>query len=211
MKKTLASILCISLSLIASAQKLSVEMESAISICEEMSKAVGSSNTSQLQVANKSLKKAKLENFGDLWLIKGNILEINGHFLFDEEFVDSLIVNRKVIGFSKNYAQKRNNRSSSSGGKVKMTTKALKAGKTAVWKTLNRQIAEYALISEPGGLFTMTITDENGRVLYAETTNNKQGAAIRKAKIQLPEKPTIIHIEISNRGRHNASFALLGH
>lgn len=90
-----------------------------------------------------------------------------------------------------------------------MTTLALEAGASAVWKSVNRKLAEYALVAEPGGLFTMTIRDEKGCALYSETVNNKQGAKVRKAQIKLPDKITKLYIEIKNTGRNDASFALL--
>lgn len=90
-----------------------------------------------------------------------------------------------------------------------MTTKALKAGQKAVWKTANRRNTEYAIVAEPGGFFTMTIRDDKGKILYAETVNNKKGEPVRKAQIQLPDKATRIFIEVKNNGKNDASFALL--
>jgi uncharacterized protein YbcV (DUF1398 family) len=193
------------------AQTLSTPMEKAIEACINLSDAIGATTTSQLKAANKMLKAADIVNFGDLWLEKGKDFCVDGHFIFDEEFVDSLIVNRKVIDFSSHYAKMRSNRASTNiNGRIKMTTKAIKVGQSSVWKTVNRRNAEYAIVAEPGGLFTMTIRDDSGNVLYAETVNNKKGAPVRKVKIQLPDKATRIYIEIKNNGKNDASFALLG-
>lgn len=198
-------------SILINAQTLSAPMEKAIEACTNLSNAIGATTTSQLKAANKELKAADIVNFGDLWLEKGQDISLNGHFIFDEVFVDSLIVNRKVIDFSGTYAKKRSARGSTGvNGRVKMTTKALKAGQNAIWKTVNRRNAEYAIVAEPCGLFTMTIRDDNGNVLYAETVSNKKGEPVRKAQIQLPDKATRIFIEIKNNGKNDASFALLG-
>ena len=199
------------MSVLINAQTLSAPMEKAIAACTNLSNAIGAATTSQLKAANKELKAADIVNFGDLWLEKGKDLTLDGHFIFDEEFVDSLIVNRKVLNFSSQYAKKRSNRASTSvNGRIKMTTKALKAGQSCIWKTRNHNNSEYAIVAEPGGLFTMTIKDDNGKVLYAETINNKKGAAVRKAQFQLPEKYARIFIEVKNNGKNDASFALLG-
>jgi len=199
------------MSIFANAQAVSAQMEKAIEACTNLSNAIGATTTSQLKAANKVLKAADIVDFGDLWLEKGKDLSVDGHFIFDEEFVDSLIVNRKVIAFSSRYAKKRYHRSSTGvNGRIKMTTKALKAGQGAIWKTVNRRTAEYAIVAEPGGLFTMTIRDDKGKVLYTETVNNKKGEPMRKAKILLPDKATRIFIEIKNNGKKDASFALLG-
>lgn len=210
-RTTIFSTLLIGFSVLINAQTLSAPMEKAIEACTNLSNAIGATTTSQLKAANKELKAADIVDFGDLWLEKGDNLNVDGHFIFDEEFVDSLIVNRKVLNFSSQYAKKRSNRASTSvNGRIKMTTKALKAGQNSIWKTVNRRNAEYAIVAEPGGFFTMTIRDDKGKVLYAETVNNKKGEPVRKAKIQLPDKATRIFIEIKNNGKNDASFALLG-
>lgn len=203
--------LLLGMSVFANAQTFSAPMEKAIEACVNLSNAIGVTTTSQLKAANKELKAADIVDFGNLRLEKGKEMSVDGHFIFDEEFVDSLIVNRKVIEFSSKYAENRRRRDmTSSKGRIKMTTKALKAGQSATWKTVNKGNAEYAIVAEPGGLFTMTIRDEKGKVLYAEIVNNKKGASLRKAQVQLPDKITKVFIEVKNNCKKNASFALLG-
>ncbi len=196
---------------VANAQSLSPTMECAISACQELSNAIGRRSTASLKAANKVIKAADIVNFGDLSLHKGKELDVNGHFIFDEEFVDSLVVNHKVIDFSGKYARKRSNRGSTGvAGRIRMTTKALKAGKSAIWKTVNRGTAEFAVVAEPGGLLTMTIRDAKGKVLYAETDKNKQGKPMRKAQLKLPaNKMSTLYIEIINHAKQDTSFAFL--
>ena len=190
---------------------LSPSMEKAISACVNLSAAINNGSKTPLSEANKLLKSAKIVNFGDIALVKGKELNVDGHFIFDEVFVDSLIVNRKVIDFASRYARNRSNRGSTGDpGQIKMTTRALKAGKSAIWKTVNRGDAEFAVVAEPGGLFTMTIRDADGKVLYTETKNNKQGESMRKARVKLSDnKRSTVLIEVINRGTSDASFAIL--
>lgn len=195
----------------AYAQTLSKSMESAIAACQGVSQAIENSSTAPLKAANKVLKAADIVNFGDLSLQKGKDMNVDGHLIFDEEFVDSLIVNRKVIAFSSKYAKKRSNRGSTGvAGRIRMTTKALKAGQSATWKTVNRGTAEFAVVAEPGGLLTMTIRDSKGKVLYAETVRNKQGSPVRKAQLKLPENQmSTLYIEVVNHSTTDTSFAIL--
>lgn len=210
MKKFIVLIISVVLGLSGYAQKVSAPMEKAVAACTLLSKAIGSTNTSSLKAANKQLREADIVPFKDLWIAGGKDISVDGHFIFDEEFVDSLVSNRAVIKFSSKYAEKRTSRGSTGKpGRIKMTTKALKAGASAVWKTVNRKNVEYALVAEPGGLFTMTIKDEKGNILYSETKDNKKGAAVRKASFTLPDKSTRILIEVKNNGKSDASFALL--
>lgn len=209
--KSIIAIALMAVGLSANAQTLSRSMESAIAACQGVSQAIGNSSTAPLKAANKVLKAADIVNFGDLSLKKGKDLDVNGHLIFDEEFLDSLIVNRKVLAFSSRYAKKRSHRGSTGvEGRIRMTTKALKAGQSATWKTVNKGTAEFAVVAEPGGLLTMTIRNEKGKVLYAETVRNKQGAPMRKAQLKLPEnESTTLLIEVVNHATTDTSFAIL--
>lgn len=211
---TLKAIFTIALAAIAltsQSQTLSQPMETAVDACIRLSKAIGDASTSPLKAANKDLKAADIADFADIALEKGKDTDLNGHFVFDEEFVDSLIQNRRILSFSARYANRRSNRGSSGvEGRIRMTTRALKAGQSATWKTVNRGVAEFAVVAEPGGLLTMTIKDSTGKVLYAETHDNKKGAPVRKACIRLPEnKRSTLLIEIVNHSKTDTSFALL--
>lgn len=194
-------------------QTLSAPMEAAVAACTNLSKAIGATTTAMIKSANESLKATDIAGFADLRLANGEELSVDGHFVFDHEFVDSLLVNHKVPEFSSRYADAYRTRGNQRGlsGSVKLTNKALKAGATAEWKTVMRRTTEFAIVAEPGGLFTMTVRDADGNVLYAETENNKKGAAVRKAKIQLPDKATRVYVEVKNTGSRDASFALLGY
>lgn len=208
--KTLIVYFFLIFALTANAQTLSPAMEKAISACQKLSKALEDRSSDPLKAANKVLKAADIVDYKDIALMKGKDLDINGHFLFDEEFIDSLIVNRKFLEFSRKYAENRSRASTSVKGRIKMTTKALKAGKSATWKTTNGGSAEFAVIAEPWGLLTMTISDNKGNVLYAETHKNKQGELMRKVQLKLPEgKKTTLCIEIINHSKKDTSFALL--
>ena len=209
--RALIFILLISIGYHANAQTLSEPMETAVEICKNLSNAIRTSSTAALKAENNRLKTADIIEFNALRLESGEEINLNGHFLFDEVFIDSLIQNRKIIEFASIYAKKRSTRSSSGvNGRILLTTKGIKAGKSTVWKTVNRGYAEYATIAEPEGLFTMTIRDKEGKTLYVETHNNKKGDTIRKAKMDLPTgKMTILFIEITNHGKKDASFAIL--
>jgi len=211
MKKNLIILTLIIFRTLADAQTLSAPMESAVDICRELSNSIGTSSTAPLKAANKKLKTSGIMNFADLKLSEGKDISVDGHFIFDEEFVDSLIDNRAIIKFAGRYAKKRASRGSTGKkGAVKMTTKALKAGSVAVWNTYNRNIAEYAFLAEPGGMLTVTVRDADGKALYSETKNNRRGEPVRKIRLQLPDKMTKLFIEVRNTGKTDTSFAIIG-
>lgn len=191
------------------AQNQSPEMENVIDICSRISKGLYPPNKDMLKQAAKDYRKAEIADFADIRLAKGQPISLDDHLLFDDVFVDSIAAKGKLIPFASRYAKQRANRGSSSKGKIKLTTLALKAHQSATWKTTKRNIAEYAIVAEPNGLFTMTIKDEKGKVLYTETKDNKKGAPIRKAHFILPDKRNVVMIEIKNTSDYDASFALI--
>ena len=198
---------CMGLNMMA--QNLSPDMENVIDICSRISKGLYPPNKDMLKQAANDYRKAEIVDFADIRLVKGQSISLDNHLLFDDVFVDSIAAKGKLIPFASKYAKQRANRGTGSGGKIKLTTLALKAHQSATWKTTKRNIAEYAVVAEPNGLFTMTIKDEKGKVLYTETKDNKKGAAVRKAHIKLPDQRNVVMIEIKNTSDYDSSFALI--
>lgn len=203
--------LLICLSTIAYAQNLSRQMTSAISACSKLSTAIGSESTPSLRAAGKALRACKTTDFNSLTLAYGKEANLNGHYIFDEEFADSLLTNRQVHRFAQRYALRRSNRGiSPRPGQVMLTTKALPASGKARWKVRGRSKGEFAVVAEPGGLLTLRILDAKGRVLYSDTKDVKKGAPVRKAVINLPASTTSeLLIEVTNCRPKVTSFALL--
>lgn len=208
-------LISLSIGLIGYGQHLSEPMENAVTVCENLSKAIPNSSMTALKAANELFKSIDFRDFAYLRVEDGSEVDLNGHFLFDGEFVDSLIVNRQVINFSRNYAKKRSRRQRSNQdaveGSLQLTTLIVKGGEKTVWKTLASGDAEYALVAEPNGSFTMNVLDDKGDRLYVEKEQNKKGALTRRVKLKLPiEKRSVIYLEIFNRGDKESSFALIG-
>ncbi|MDE7381841.1 MAG: hypothetical protein K2N03_06935 [Muribaculaceae bacterium] len=205
-------ILSIFISLSASlfAVTLSKEMEEAVDICKSISDGFLTYDLAKIKNGNERLKKIGINDWSTLHLSKGKELNINGHLLFDEVFLDSIIKNHKHIVFAQKYLKQRGVRGVSSGrkSKIKMTTKGLPAGGAASWKASGSNSAEIALVAEPRGLLTMTIRDEKGKSLFTETVKNKKGDSVRKIKVTLPKTRTRFFIEVKNYG-DATSFALI--
>ena len=104
--RALIFILLISIGYHANAQTLSEPMETAVEICKNLSNAIRTSSTAALKAENNRLKTADIIEFNALRLESGEEINLNGHFLFDEVFIDSLIQNRKIIEFASIYAKK---------------------------------------------------------------------------------------------------------
>ena len=145
-------------------------------------------------------------------MVSGQEISLDGQYIFDEVFADSLVAGRKVTAFSRKYARKRANRGVSPrpGQVLLLSTKAVEAGSKVIYNTTARGVAEFAVVAEPGGLITMRIFSPTGKALYSETISVKKGAAVRKASISLPStKSTTVSIEITNHSAKATSFAIL--
>lgn len=210
MKKVILLFIISLVSFRAISQRLSAPMETAIAACEHVSKAYGSSGIATFNAALKEFQKANIEVFNDISFVKGQNVSLDGHLIFDEQYLSDVKDSGKLIYLAQKYQDRRCTRSPKSTDKVRLTTKALKKGGKGTWKTSKRGVAEFALVAEPKGLFTVTIRDAKGNVLYAETNKNKVGAAVRRIRIKLPEnKGTTLYIEVVNYSNTDASFALL--
>lgn len=197
---------------IASAQtQLSQPMLKAVSACQKLSSAIGAESTAGMRAAEKQLRACATADFKSLKLSSGIELSLDNHYIFDEDFAKSLIDNRKVRSFAQKYASRRADRGiSARPGQVLLTTKAIAAGKKAVWTTMTRGLTEIAVVAEPKGMLTMRILDSKGRPLYTEKNAVKRGAPMRAAKIKVADKSVShISIEITNCGASDTSFAIL--
>lgn len=188
---------------------LSSNMEKVITACQQLPSAAATANADQMRNFSKTVKLLDIGELDDMRLEKGTEISLDNHLLFDDEFVDSLIVNRKVINYASKYAKRRSNRGSSRGASLKMTTKALKGNSSATWKMVRRGDFEMAVVGEYNARFTVTVFDEKGKVIYTEKVNNKKGEPVRRISLKLPDKGTRINVKVQNTTGTDSSFAII--
>jgi len=92
----------------------------------------------------------------------------NWSILFEQEFVDSLILNRKVYKFTLRYADRAVRRSTSNSGMIFAKTCMVKGkGKKSTNYTLVAKGIQYiAVVTEPKGLVTLRIHDKTNDKWY---------------------------------------------
>ena len=103
MKKILVIVFVLLQAVSVSAQQLSQDMQNVYNACMSMREAISAGNTSGLRAANKKLKDCAVNPFTSLHYVDENPLSLDGHFVFDEVFVDSLIDGRDVYKFAQRY------------------------------------------------------------------------------------------------------------
>ena len=193
------------------AQQPPPEVQATIDACLALRAAIGAGSNEGLKQANKALKACGVMPFNQLRCREEKQLSLKGHFVFDHEFVDSLIKSRKVYKFAQQYADRSAQRSTSSSGKVFAKTCMVK-GKKSTTYTLTANGTQYiAVVAEPKGLVTLRIHDKTNDNWYNDTDDVNVG---RPSRIQVPDLPkdknSLLEIEVINNSKKDVSFVIIG-
>ncbi len=204
-------IACITLTTSAWGQALSTEVQAAFDACVALRAAVGAGSGEGLKQANKALKACEVKPFKKLRCTDGEEPSYKGHFLFETEFVDSLIQNRKVYKFAQQYAERAGQRATSSSGKVFAKTCMVKGKKSVTYSLVSRGKQDIAVVAEPKGLVTLRIHDKTHDKWYNDTDDVATGRPSRSRILDLPaDKNSLLEIEVINTSKKDISFVLIG-
>ena len=209
MQRILLLIAILFVGILAKAQP-TPEVQAAIDACLALRAAIGSGSTEGLKQANKTLKACEVQPFNKL-RCRDEQPSLKGHFVFEPEFVDSLIVNRNVYKFAQQYADRSIQRATSSSGKVFAKTCMVK-GKKSTTYTLPAKGTQYiAVVTEPKGLVTLRIHDKTNDKWYNDTDDVHIGRPSRTQTLDLPkDKQNLLEIEIINTSKKDMSFVIIG-
>ena len=193
------------------AQELSPLVKATYDACLELQAAIGSGSTAGLRSANASLKSCNTRDFNSIRFTDDDVPSLDGHFVFDYEFVDSLIVNRDVYRFAQRYAERIGSRSVSSASDAVFTkTCAVRAKASTKFTFVSRGLQELAFVAEPGGTITVRIHDTTHDVWYNDTRSVKKGEPSRSMVINLPtDKRSTLEVEVINTSKDDISFVVI--
>lgn len=195
----------------AKAQQPTPEVQAAIDACLALRAAVGSGGNDGLKQASKTLKAIQVQPFNKLRCREVPQPSLDGHFVFETDFVDSLVLNRKVYKFAQQYADRSAQRATSSSGKVFTKTCMVKGEKSTTY-TLTAKGTQYiAVVTEPKGLVTLRIHDKTNDKWYNDTDDVNTGRPSRIQTLDLPkDKQNLLEIEIINTSKKDISFVIIG-
>lgn len=194
------------------AQNLSPAMQAVYDACLQLQSSINAGSTAGLRDANQQLKECNPSHFSSLKIVDEDQLpSLNGHFVFDYEFVDSLIVNRWVYEFAERYAERCAVRSTSSDkGKVFMRTCMAAANSSTRLTFRSRGHQELAVVAEPGGLVTLHVHDTTNDTWYNDKIKVKKGLPSRALVFDLPtDKRCALEVEVINISDKNISFVVI--
>ena len=193
-----------------SGQNFSPKMQAAYDACMAMRKAIGSGSLAGLKAATKSFKACHTKDFSTLRCLSPLPLSLDGHFVFDEIFADSLIAGRDVYKFAQRYAESRTVRRVSSTGFIFDKTCAVRAQASVKYSFPSKGRQELAIVTEPGGMVTLRVYDNTHDKWYNDTEDVKTGKISRSLVIELPpDERSVLEIEIFNTTDNDISFVIL--
>ena len=188
-------------------QNLSQETLAVFDACLKLRTAIGSGNTMGLRSANKALKQCNANPFTSLRCKDDKPLSLDGHFVFDDAFIDSLIAGRDVYRYAQRYAEARGVRGASSSGKVFMKTCAVRKSSSSKFTFVSRGHQELTVVTEPDGMVTLRIHDKTHDKWYNDTKDVKKGQPSRTFVFELPvDERTILDVEVINCSKKDISF-----
>ena len=191
-------------------QTFSANMQAAYEACLSMRKAIGSGSQTSLRAANEAFAVCETKTFEVLRCLTPDPLPLDGHFVFDEAFVDDLIEGRDVYKFAQRYAKREKDRGTSSSGQIFDKTCAVRSLSSVKYSFPSKGLQELAVVTEPGGLITLRIYDKTNDKWYNDTEDVKTGRESRWMIMNLPEnKRSVLEIEIINTVDKDISFVIL--
>lgn len=195
---------------IIEAQNLSPKIQQTYDACVQIREAIGS--VPELKIANERLKECETQPFTSLRITGDDYPTLDNHLVFDYEFIDSLIVNRKVYKFAQQYAERslKRGKSNIAVDVVYTRTCTVKGNSSVKLLYVDRGHQEIAVVTEPQGKVTLRINDKTHNKWYNDNVDETIG---RESRFQIFDLPTsersTIEIEVINLHDKDISFVVI--
>lgn len=190
-------------------QELSDDVRAVYDACVALRTAAEAGSAPQMREANMRLKDVRTGHFMTLKKVSGENVSMNDHFVFDYEFVDSLLVNRKVYSFAQKYLDRTARRGTSTSGTVFMKTCCVKAEDTVKYRFKAQEKQELALVTEPGGLVNLKVYDSRNDIWHNDDDGLNTGKPVHIRVFDIPEGTTDVVIEVINKTDKDLSFVVI--
>lgn len=209
MKHLLFVVLAFCCSMTTFAQDFSDEFRKVYESCMSLRSASVSGSTALMKSACAELKASDPGYFSILKCLDRTKPSLNGHFIFDYEFVDSLIVNKKVYSFAQGYSERMEKRESSSNDQVLMKTCCVGASSSSRYSFIAQGHQELAVVTEAGGLVNLRVYDATNGRWYNDDQDQNVGHPSRTRIFELSGGNVILEIEVINKTDNDVSFVII--
>lgn len=215
MKKFFFFLLMVSFS-IAKAQNNEIDSMSidvVFEACAAMQESLEKNDTTALLEAASKLRNSKATSFTSLRCKDDTIHSINGHFVFNEVFVDSLVSGNDAYGNADIINRSTTHRGQTIDGSILTKTCFVKVGKSTKYTFTSRGKQELGIIAEPGGKLYVRVhvTNRNGLdARYNDDKNAVNGTRRYRKAFNFPmNQRNTVELEVINKGRKDTSFVVI--
>lgn len=191
----------------------SMSINAVFEACVSMQESLETNDTTALAEAARVLKDSKATSFTSLRCKDDTIQSLNGHFVFNDVFVDSLAAGGNPYENADNINRATTHRGQTTNGSILTKTCFVKAGKSTKHSFTSRGVQELGIITEPGGKVYVKVHATNASGLdewYNDNKSAKDGTHRYKTRFILPmDKRNTVEIEVINKGDKDTSFVVI--
>lgn len=188
---------------------MSLDMKNAYDACVAIRSAVESGSNQNLLLANNIFKKYDTTPFSSLRNLDNKILSLDGHFIFNTDFIDSLIAGKNVYPYAQKFSIELVRRGQFANGSILLKNCIVGKGSSSRYQFASKGHQELAIVTEPGGTITLQIHDKTNDKWYRDTRNVRKGMTTRFLSFDSGDKRVILEIEVINTSDKDISFVLL--
>lgn len=191
----------------------SMSIDAVFEACVSMQESLEINDTTTLAEAAKALKDSKATSFTSLRCKDDTIQSLNGHFVFNDVFVDSLAAGGNPYDNADNINRSTTHRGQTTNGSILTKTCFVKAGKSTKHSFTSRGVQELGIVTEPGGKVYVKVHVTNTSGLnewHNDNKSAKDGTRRYKTRFPLPmDKRNTVEIEVINKGDKDTSFVVI--
>lgn len=191
----------------------SMSIDVVFEACAAMQESLEKNDTTALLEAASKLRNSKATSFTSLRCKDDTIHSINGHFVFNEAFVDSLVSGNDAYGNADIINRSTTHRGQTIDGSILTKTCFVKVGKSTKYTFTSRGKQELGIIAEPGGKLYVRVhvTNRNGLdARYNDDKNAVNGTRRYRKAFNLPmNQRNTVELEVINKGRKDTSFVVI--
>ena len=190
-----------------------LDIQAAVDAYIAMRDAVAANDCVAIKRSVEELKSVGTSDFSTLVCEDDAGGSLNGHFVFDEVFADSIAEGKDVYHKADEMYRSAVQRGQTADGSILTKTGVVKAGGSVRYSFASKGHQELAVVAESGGLLTMKIHVTNSAGYdkrFDDTKKVKRGMPHRKASFELPtDKRNIVELEVVNCGKRDCSFVII--
>lgn len=191
-----------------------MSIDAAFEACSAMQEAVERNDTAALARAASRLKLENVKPFSQMRCKDENIESLDGHFVFNEEFVDSLAAGKDAFANADKINSTSTKRGRTTDGKIFSKSCLVKADGKTVYTFPSRGRQELGVIAEAGGRVAVRIHVTNRKGLNEWHNDNKNavnGARRYRTAFSLPDDTVnTVTLEVINKSPKDISFVVIG-